>query len=402
MKRLAWIILCALSLGAGQALAAGRSVSYSTWLVSGNTVTLRFLLPVGEARRLVGVAVPVLTTDKLKDYMLQHVSVDSAGGACPAIDQGYDLGQVDPLAVGPDLYGFELVYRCSDPRQLILHNSVLFGAVPDHANFARVQTQGHSVEQLFTAGHQSLPLPDVGAPRSAGLLAYLGIGLSHILGSADRWCVLLGALLLVRRRRDLIAIMVALVTGYLLALLVSASGWVLPRAALAEAFIGFLVLLFGAAITLRETQPRWAALIAGPGLLLVLAGASLWMHAPWVALAMMGAACLFTGLVLLSRERAGPGSSWLLLVALFALLDGSAMSALLQPAQLSRRSQAQLSVGFDAGAVLIEALIVSIPALVLFVVRTQRIVALRLLVDDLAAAVLSGLGAFWLVSRLWV
>jgi hypothetical protein len=401
VKRLAWLALWMFALCGTTAFAAQRSVSYSTWVVAGNTVTLRFLLPASEARRLTGVGVAVLTTDKLKDYMLQHVSVDAAGRSCPAIDQGYDLGRVDPLAVGPDLYGFELVYRCADPRQLRLHNSVLFGPVRDHVNFARIQTRGQIVQQLFTVGRQTLALPDAGAPRGAGILAYLQIGLTHILGSADRWCLLLGALLLVQRRGDVGGIALALAGGYLLSLLVSASGWVLPRADSAEAFMGLLIVLFGAAITLRDAQYRWAGILAGPVLLLLLAGVSLVMHAPWAAAAMLGGACLFAGFVLLSRQLAGPGQFWLLLVALFAFLDGFAMSAVLPPAQLSRQSQLQIGLGLDAGAMLIEAVIVTLPMLVLLVVRAQRIVTFRSLLDDLSAACLSGVGTFWLVSRLW-
>ncbi|HEY4338451.1 MAG TPA: hypothetical protein VGM97_00715, partial [Steroidobacteraceae bacterium] len=112
MKRLALIALCLLAGAAGGAEAQQRSVSYSTWIVSGNMVTLRYLLPVSVAQRLMGVEVQVLTVGKLEEYLLRHQTVGSAGGECPAIDQGFDLGRVDPLAVGPDLYGFEIFYRC--------------------------------------------------------------------------------------------------------------------------------------------------------------------------------------------------------------------------------------------------------------------------------------------------
>ena len=117
MRPLTWITLCWLALAAGGALAQERSVSYSTWIIAGNMVTLRYLLPVTVAQRLMGVEVPVLTTEKLEEYLLQHQTVASVSGDCPAIDQGFDLGRVDPLAVGPDLYGFEIFYRCKDPRQ---------------------------------------------------------------------------------------------------------------------------------------------------------------------------------------------------------------------------------------------------------------------------------------------
>jgi HupE / UreJ protein len=389
-------------MGAQFAQAQVRSVSYSTWIVSGNLVTMRFLLPVEEARRLTGVAVPVLTTDKLKDYMLEHVLVQSAGGACPAIDQGYDLGRVDPLAVGPDLYGFELVYRCDDARQLVLRNSVLFGPVPEHVNFARIETHGQVVEQLFTAGHQQLALPDAGAPPAASLGAYLSIGFKRVLGSADRLVFLIGALLLARRWRDVGWIVLALVGGYALSLAVSSSGWVLPRPTLVEAFVGLLVALLGAAITLRDGQYRPVMALGWPGLLLLLAVIAAPLHSPWAAFALLGGAVLFAGFFLLSHRVAGQGLFWSLLVALFAFLDGFVMPAVLPPAQLPQWSQTRVVLGFDIGAVLIETLVVlGLTAAALLVLRARRIDGMRSLIDDVSAGCLSGLGTFWLVSRLW-
>jgi hypothetical protein len=402
VKLLAGIALGCLALGAQLAQAQHRSVSYSTWIVSGNLITMRFLLPVEEARRLTGVEVPVLTTDKLKDYMLQHLLVQSSGGSCPAIDQGYDLGRVDPLAVGPDLYGFELVYRCADARQLVLRNSVLFGPVPEHVNFARIQTHGQVVEQLFTAGHQQLALPDDGAPPPAGLAAYLGIGFMRVVGSADRLVFLIGALLLVRHRRDVGWIVIALVAGYLLSLAVSSAGWILPRETLVEAFVGLLVALLGAAITLRDGQYRPVIALGWPALLLLLAVVAALTHAPWASFALLGGAVLVGGFFLLSYRVAGQGRFWSLLVALFAFLDGFVMSSVLPPAQLSQGSQARMVLGFDLGAVLIETLIVlGLAAAALLVLRTRHSAGIRSLFDDVAAACLSGLGTFWLVSRLW-
>ena len=402
MKLLAWIALCCLAVGSQFAQAQHRSVSYSTWIVSGNLVTLRFMLPVEEARRLTGVAVPVLTTDKLKDYMLEHLSVQSSGGSCPAIDQGYDLGRVDPLAVGPDLYGFELVYRCTDDRQLMFRNSVLFAAVPDHVNFARIQTRGEVVEQLFTAGNQQLALPDDRGPPAAGLAAYLGIGFKRVVGSADRLVFLIGALLLVRRRRDVGWIVIALLAGYLLSLAVSSSGWILPRQTLVEAFVGLLIALLGAAITLRDGRYRPVIALGWPGLLLLLACIAALTHALWASLALLGGAVLVAGFFLLTHRVAGQRRYWSLLVALFAFLDGFVMSSVLAPAQLSQGLQARMVLGFDLGALLIETLIVvGLAAAALLALRARPSVGMRALLDDVSAACLSGLGTFWLVSRLW-
>jgi hypothetical protein len=105
---------------------------------------------------------------------------------------------------------------------------------------------------------------------------------------------------------------------------------------------------------------------------------------------------------MLAERSTGQVPGWLLLIALFACLDGVVMAAVLPPAQLPQRSLLQVMLGFNTGAWLIESLLVAGMAAALLVVRARRIVVARTVLDNCLAAGLSGLGTFWLVSRLWV
>ncbi len=400
MKRLAVMALWLLATGAGCALAQQRSVSYSTWIVSGNMVTLRFLLPVTEAQRLMGVDVPVLTTNKLEDYLLQRQTVQSAGGDCPAIDQGFDLGRVDPLAVGPDLYGFEIFYRCADPRQLVLRNTALFDRIPDHVNFARIQMHGQNVEQLFTAQHQALALPDDRALPATGFGTYLRLGFRHFLSSADRWIFVLGALLLVRHRQDVGYLVLALAAGYLLSLLVACTGWVLPRMPRVEAFMGLLLALLAALIAQGELPSDSGVSRRWPAILLFIVLVVALVRAPSAAYALVGGAALCAGLLSASRRLAGPPILGPGLVALFTFLDGFVLPAVLGPAQLPPRAQLRMVLGFDLGAVLIAVLLIGFAIGAWRLIQSLRLVVPRALVSDVSSASLYGLGAFWLLTRL--
>ena len=400
MKRLAFTCVCWFALAAGCAQAQDRGVSYSTWNVSGNSVTLRFVLPVTEAQRLTGAEVPVLTITKLEDYLLQHLTVDSAGGDCPAIDQGFDLGRVDPLAVGPELYGFEIFYRCADPRQLVLRNSALFGGAPGHVNFARIQLRGQSVEQLFTAQHQQLALPDERAVPAAGFGAYLRLGFTHIMRSTDRWCFVLGLLLLVRRWREVGYLILALAAGYLLALLLSMTGWVLPRLTPLEAFMGFLVALLGAAVTQREAQHTKIAAVGWPTLLLLMVLALALLRSSAAVWALLGGAAFALGFLMLTRATGSRPLIWQGLVALFAFLDGFVLPAVQPPQQLPPGLQLRMLIGFDLGAVLFDALIVAVAVAAWQLLRSRRMALPQAALNDVCAAGLCGLGTFWLLSRL--
>jgi hypothetical protein len=143
MKVVAAAALCALGV-ASPALADSHSVSYSDWTIGGEITTLKFVLPAVEAQRLTGVDVPLATTKKLGEYLLAHVAVEGDGENCAPIDQGYDIGLVDPLAVGGGSFGFEVFFRCptANPRVRVLKNTVLFERVRSHVNYARVRASG--------------------------------------------------------------------------------------------------------------------------------------------------------------------------------------------------------------------------------------------------------------------
>jgi hypothetical protein len=396
-----WLLwLFAATAAEGAPLPSGSAnVSYSVWTVSGSSVLLKFLLPAPVAQSLTGAEVPVLTTRKVGDYILQHVEVQAAGRPCPAVDQGYDLGKVDPLAVGSDLYGFEILFRCPASTGLVLHNHVLFARVRGHVNFARVERDGRVVEQIFTAGRERLAIPDTALP-AAGFGSYVRLGALHLLLNADRLCFLLGSLLLIRRKEEAAYAFAALSIGYAGSLLTSAPGWIVPRALLLEVLIGFMVALLAALITLRELKHPRVSALGGPALLAVLALVMAFTQAHSEALALFGAA-LFAGSLLTATERLS-ARAWLLPVAVVGFLDGFVLPSALGPLRISPSSQLWMTAGFDAGAVLIAAGVPGATLGLLAVLRRRFAFQGRpVLLNELAAASLGGLGTFWLVSRLY-
>lgn len=400
-RSLALAASCLLA-GAGHvAHAASDSVSYSTWIVArdSGTVTLRYLLPVDTARRLTGAAIPVLTVSKLGDYVLAHTEVWARGHECPASDQGYDLGKVDPLEVGTGLYGFEIVFRCAGPMSgLALHDHAMFEQAPSHVDFARIEIDGRFTRQLFTASRQRLAVPDTGSLPAAGIGEYVRLGLMHILHGAARLTFLLAALLLVRRWQDLAAILTSVAAGYGLSLLAQATGWIQPQMALIEGFIGFLVALLAVGIaTLQTGRPQKAA--AGwTALLLLLAVAAASMHAARAALLLLGVALFSAGFLGTSAGRERP-KLWLLPAGMLGFLDGFVLPALLAPQHLTGWTRAPMVIGYDAGAVLADGLVLALlAAAALALLRSGYLSLLRPAVSDLSAACLAGLGVYWLLS----
>jgi len=207
-------------------------------------------------------------------------------------------------------------------------------------------------------------------------------------------------LLFVRRPREAGYLVLALAGGYLLALLLSTAGWILPRPAPLEAFMGFLVALLGAAITQREAQNTKVAAVGWPGLLLVLVLAVALLRSPSAIWALLGGAALATGFLMLSRMSAGKPPVWSGLVVLFAFLDGFVLPAVLPPAQLPQWLQVRMLIGFDLGAVLFDAALVALAVGAWQLVRARPFSLPQAVINDVCAAGLSGLGTFWLITRL--
>jgi hypothetical protein len=273
--------------------------------------------------------------------------------------------------------------------------------VPEHLNIARVSRHGRVVEHVFTAGHQQWRLPDDGVLQAPRLADYVRLGAQHVLHSADRLCFILGLVLLVQRRREVGYVILALAVGYGLSLLTSRAGWVSPRTPLLEAFVGLLVALVGLAVVLVHAPRRHAIILAWTGCLLLAAVAAASMHASAVALLLLGGATLSAGVLAVSDRRDGQRIFWPVLAVLLGFMDGFVWSAVIEPAQLPQGTQTWMLMGFDLGAILIEAAAVGLLVGAVLLLRARALDRSRALVNDLCAATLAGCGTFWLASRLW-
>lgn len=403
MRPLLLLVLCGLLLGPRAAAAESRSVSYSIWNVVGQSVHARFMIPDAEARHLAEPGAPAPTNQAIASYIADHVAVDSAGGACPAVDQGEEIGLVYTLAPTAGQKRFEVIFQCPQPNGITLHNSVLFDRMPSHLNFARIQVgDGAAVDQLFTSARESVALPTTGSqPAGAGVLEYMRLGVTHVVNSLDRVCFVLAFLLLRYRRRDLAFLVGGISLGYLLSLVVTVSGIITPRMELTEPLLGFMVVLVAAdAAAQAAKRPLAAAALLGAGLL-VLTAVTAALHGMPAGLMFIGIAAFACCYLPISSELSGRPAFALVPATLFGMLDGFGFAATLSILKLPIATLAPMVLGFDAGAVLVFALLASAIVAVAAVLRARGY-ATWPLSADLASAVLAALGVFWLVSRLYI
>jgi HupE / UreJ protein len=378
------------------AIAEDRSVSHSDWLIAKDRVTLRFVLPVTEARRLTSRGLPPPSTEKVASYILDRVSVSASGTLCTAIDQGYDIGRIDSLSVGSGLYGFEIIFQCPSPLDLVLRNAVLFERAPQHVDFARIEQDGVVVTQLFTKGREEIKIHSSGV-RQAGISEYIGLGVRHILHSLDRICFLAGLLVLLRSRRDLMGLVTGLLLGYAAALGVEAGGFAIPNMPAVESAMGFLVASLAAqSIAWEARRPRIVASVVGVAMLLIGVTALLVRgQIGWLAVGLG----IFAASLLSNAPRRG--LPILALPAVFGFLDGLVLPGDFAGLELSRQIPFLGLFAFNTGALLGDAFLLGAGVGAALLVRRRNIAAPGAMVKDLAATVLAGLGTFWMLSRMY-
>jgi hypothetical protein len=394
MRVVAWLVLCWMASSA-TAGAATRSISHSDWLIARDQVTLRIAFPVSEAKYTQPPGQPPPTNAKLAAYVLSHVAVGAQGLICEPIDQGYDIGHINTLAVGEGLYGFEIIFHCPGSSRPTLKNAFLFEHMPQHVDYARIEVEGASSTHVFTAARQQIDLADV--PVAAGVGVYLGLGASHVAHDFERMCFFLGLTLLARNRRDWFIAALGLTAGYVLSSLLPLTSLV-PSTASVESALGLLVMLCAVQWISHRVIRTWRlawALATVLGLLSV----AVWrlnVDAGWL---LLGSA-IFSSCFALVAGRRMDLFAWVLPL-LFGLLDGTVLWGDYSRLHLWRELSLSRLLSFNAGSLLLElGIMAALSGAAIGWSQVRKSRAFEDIAAEAAVTALAGLGAFWVLIQL--
>jgi len=363
------------------AIAETRSVDASFWAVAGNNILLRVIEPDREWARLPGTNGAPITVDELGQYVLTHFGARSAGGDCPAIDLGFDIGRITPMTYTAGERRYEMMLRCPSSQNIVLIDHALFTESADHNDEAQVSINNQpSVRQVFTAAHQQIALP--APPVAAGY--DFAAGFRHFWLEPDHLLLVLGIFALCGLGRPLIYAGLGGLAGFALSLLLAASGLLEPALAHGEWMIGFLLALLAAELAGRHSARVPAVFaIAMLGVSLLAAARGLPVVLP------VTGALLGTGYLRLRRLMPDAVYLWAIPAAVFGLAEG--LTYWPDLALLGRPGSTPLAL-FDAGA--------AAGCLGLWLIcraATRIRFAQR---SSWAAVALAGVGCFLVVTRL--
>ncbi len=400
MKRCFFALAAVLALLPGMAAAGEQLASSSYWVVSGNAVTLRYTFPREIAMHLKKPGVPVITTAAIGRYVLARTSVRQDAAPCAAVDQGYDLGLVDPLYAGPDLYSFEILFHCAHAGgALTLRNDALFDLDRPHVGLANIRVgDAAPVSRLVTRSHRETQIAGETPPAASGLLAYVALGTQHLFMQLVHWCTVCGLFLLARGRRDWSFLAAGILGGYVVAALLSGlGGWVLAPAP-ADAWDGFLVLLVAALFTARGLGSSRAAAVALATLCAITAAIAVVRGESAVAILLAGAGVFGAVVVGFWPELEPQPARWLIPAGVFGLMDGFFLASAFAPLHGIAAASATHLGAFNFGAALAAFVMCFAAFLVRAAVRRYAAFLARPFFGDLLTAALAATGVFYVVT----
>jgi hypothetical protein len=405
LKRTVQRLLVALAvLGAltpGSANAHGRSLSYSSWRLTGDGALVRVRIPRLELTRLA--LDPVLEPDTQQTViglLAERVRLSSRGRPCtPSVDPA-------PVAAPEGWVVYEWPLKCPDPGAPVISSTLLLDVAPSHLHFARVELPDGSVrEAVLSEAQTSWSLGELSATTSAqdasgtSLRGYLALGIEHIATGYDHIAFVLALLLLAASLREVAGLVTGFTVGHSLTLALAVLGVVRPEPAAIEALIGFSIALVAAENSwLLGGRPRAVPWVVVTGLV-ALAAAAFAGHGAVAASTLLGLAlfswCHFGLLDIVSR----PARVRAAVAFAFGLVHGFGFAGVLAEMDLPTDRLVAALFGFNAGVEVGQLVVVAMVWPLLRVLARTRDGRWHDRVAELGSAAICGLGLFWFLSR---
>jgi hypothetical protein len=382
-----------------QAAAHTRSQSFSSWYIQGGQVRLSFSVQALEATRLGLVEGDTLT---LAELLVQHLTpriiVSAEGKACHTV-----IGP-QPRPAREGYLRVEWRFACPTDEPIEITNDAFFDVAPSHVHYARIHAgDSRPIEYLFTNTERRQVITVDGQTREttqgASFVAYVGLGIEHILIGTDHLAFLLALLLLCRRRREVVFMVTGFTLGHSLTLSLAVLGLVKPNVPVIEALIGFTIALVAAEnVGVTAGVSKQVALTASVTLAALAVLRIFSQLGPSVS-TLVGLALFSLCYLSLTDTQEQATRLRPLLTVLFGLIHGLGFASALMAMKLPAGRLVSALLGFNVGVEIGQLGIVTALWIVgTVIVRRFPGVNYRLAVDA-ASAALCGLGLFWFVGR---
>jgi HupE/UreJ protein len=386
---------------ADPAAAHTRSQSFSSWHIEDGQVRLSFSVQSLEVTRLGLMENDSFALDKLLvKHLTPRITVSVGGKACRTV-----IGPQARTARAGYLRA-EWRFACPTEGPIEITNDAFFAVAPSHVHYARVRVgNGPPTEYLFTnSERRHLILTDGQAQpqsRGASFVAYVVLGIEHILIGIDHIAFLLALLLLCRRVREVTFMVTGFTLGHSLTLSLAVLGLVTPNVPVIEALIGFTIALVAVEnISITSHTRNGIAVTAGMVLATLVVLKILGQFGPPLV-TLIGLTTFTLCYLLLTDTQEQAAQLRPMLTILFGLIHGFGFASVLMEMRLPTDRLVPALLGFNIGVEIGQLGIVAALWITgTLIVRRVPAADYRLAVDA-ASAALCALGLFWFVTRAW-
>ncbi len=235
----AWLSIVAM-LGSAAASAHEVGLSRGTWVQDPTGVTAELVFSGNELRK----------QHLDAEGIVSDVNVETNGVVCP----GHLIGEQDTDADG---HAVRAVFTCANPGRTTVDLSRLFAHVsPGHRHIGHAATATTAIDVVVYQHNAAFSFGE--APRTPPLLAYVRIGIEHILTGFDHLVFLFGLVLIGGRWRALLAVVTAFTAAHSISLALAVLGVVNPAPAVIEPLIALSIAYVGVEnFFVKDANKRW-------------------------------------------------------------------------------------------------------------------------------------------------
>lgn len=393
------LALAALIVAPQPVAAHTRSQSFSSWHIQDGQVRLSFSVQSLEATRLGledGLALDLNAL--LVKHLSTHISVYVGGTACRT------TSGPEARTAGEGYLRVEWRFVCPGGDSFEITNDAFFAIAPSHVHYARVRNRdGRLVEYLFTNSERRHQITAGGQSetqsRGASFVAYVRLGIEHILVGADHLAFLLALLLLCRRAREVALMVTGFTLGHSLTLSLAVLGIVTPNVPVIEALIGFTIALVAAeniSVTTGTSKP--IAISAGL-LLALLSLLKVFVPVNLPFSSVIGLTIFSFCYLSLADKQERTARLRPVLTVLFGLVHGFGFASVLLEIGLPTGRLVPALFGFNLGVEIGQLAIVAVLWLAGRQIGRRFSPGDSRLAVDAASAALCAVGLFWFVGR---
>jgi hypothetical protein len=405
--------LALLAVVAGPAVEAaghGRSVSYSSWELDGESAVVTLRLKLLELSRLGPEALPPGRVPGLRSQHQRDLPAEFLPRDLILTAEGRPCNPEERAQLRPDEPGwarYEWRIRCpTNSKTFTIRSQILLDVAPSHIHFARVSfgdEAGQIREQILTEtsptfAFQRPSIVDANSRAGSSFGDYLDLGVRHILSGWDHLAFVFGLLLLATRFGEVARLITGFSIAHSLTLALAVQGLVEPRAAVVEAVIAFSIALVAIEKVWIDDARKPAypvALVLGLSIL----GLSTVLGVVSLPLMTCAGLALFTACYFGLASRSD--NPWLrvLLTFAFGLVHGFGFAGILQQMTLPTDRLIPALLGFNLGVEIGQIALVLLLWPLLRWGKTVVSVTTAQWASSVSSAGLCGLGLYWLIQR---